>query len=243
LRFINRWLFALAASAYLLTLGLRTANHRKFLYSIPAHFGYHPIPPKIPQIALAEVVLDNTIVTLHDPVPGGGEVNLLELVCIDALIRRFQPARLLEIGTLGGRTTLNMVANTLPTAEIYTLDLPNTEHLRTDSPQELLGRRWIQLYGDSLAYDFSPLYGTLEFVFVDANHSYKHVWSDSQHALKMLRNGQGVIVWHDYTSWDWEGNTCALNDLYTQESAFRGLRHIAETTLVYLIQSPTDRRA
>lgn len=233
-RLIQRWLLAAGGAGYLLTFGLGKTEHRKFLYQIAAHFGYHPVKPLIPKAALEKVIAANTMLQVYDPVTGPGEVTLQELVCINALIHRAQPLRLLEIGTLGGRTTLNMVANTPPAAEIYTLDLPNTEQTRAGAAKEIFGRRWTQLYGDSLTFDFSPLYNSLDFVFVDANHSYEHVSSDSVQALKMLRNGGGIIVWHDYTSWDWEGNTRALNELYTSNPLFRGLRHIEGTSLVYL---------
>lgn len=233
-RFIWRWLIAAGGTLYLLTFGLRKSEHRKFLYQIAAHFGYHPVPPLIPKVPLGEVIAANTMLQVYDPVSSGGEVTLQELVCINALIHRAQPQRLLEIGTLGGRTTLNMVANTQSTAEIYTLDLPNTEQSRAGTAREMLGRKWTQLYGDSLTFDFSPLYGSLDFVFIDANHSYAHVSSDSVQALRMLRQAGGVIVWHDYTSWDWEGNTRALNDLYAAQKGFGAMRHIAGTSLVYL---------
>lgn len=235
--FIYRWLFAAAGAVYLLTIGLREARHREFLYKIPTYFGYHPTKPIIPSIPQTEIIRPDTILTLYDPVQNSGEVTLLELVCISALISDTQPQRLLEIGTLGGRTTLNMVANTHPLAEIYTLDLPNTDHHRAESTKELLGRQWTQLYGDSLTFDFSQLYNSLDFVFIDANHQYEYVRSDSLQAMKMLRNGSGVIIWHDYTSWDWEGNTRALNDLYASEDAFGDLRHIEGTSLVFLRRS------
>lgn len=237
-RFIQRWLLAAGGAIYLLTLGLGKAEHRKFLYAIPTHFGYQPVPPLIPQVSLAEVIPPNTMFQLYDPVAAGGEVTLQELVCINALIHRTQPQRLLEIGTLGGRTTLNMVANTQPDAEIFTLDLPATAQSRTGAAQEMFGRRWTQLYGDSLTFDFSPLYNSLDFVFVDANHTYEYVSSDSLQALKLLRQTGGVIVWHDYTSWDWEGNTRALNDLYAAHKEFGAIRHIEGTSLVYLDTRP-----
>ena len=237
-RFLHRWLLAAIGAAYLLTLGLRSAHHREFLYRIPAKFGYHPTRPEIPQISMTSIVTGDMDIRLCDPLPTGGEISLLELVCINALVSRFQPLRVLEIGTLGGRTTLNMMANTQPTAEVFTLDLPNTDYLRSGATGQILGRHWMQLYGDSLTFDFSPLYNSMDFIFIDANHSYEHVRSDSLQALRMLRNKTGVVVWHDYTSWDWEGNTRALNELYARNPDFRCLRHIEGTTLVCLLRTP-----
>lgn len=238
-RFLYRWLFSAVGAVYLLTLGLRNPRHREFLYRIPTYFGYHPTRPLIPLASFTDIIPADIDIRLCDPLPDKGEISLQELVCINALVCRFQPQRVLEIGTLGGRTTLNMMANTQPRAEVFTLDLPNTDHLRTASTGQILGRNWTQLYGDSLTFDFSPLYNRMDFIFIDANHSYEHVRSDSLQALRMLGDRAGVVVWHDYTSWDWEGNTRALNELYAQNADFRCLRHIEGTTLVYLIRTPT----
>jgi hypothetical protein len=56
--------------------------------------------------------------------------------------------------------------------------------------------------------------------------------NDSRVALKLLARG-GVVMWHDYRSWD--GVTRALNELRATEPAFRNLRHIHGTTLALLL--------
>jgi hypothetical protein len=86
-----------------------------------------------------------------------------------------------------------------------------------------------QLYGDSGTYDLEPYYDRMDFVFVDGSHTYEYVINDSLHAMRMLRGGQGLIVWHDYSRWD--GVTRALNELQRKESFFAGLSWIEGTTL------------
>ena len=48
-----------------------------------------------------------------------------------------------------------------------------------------------------MSFDFSPYYGKIDFVFIDANHSYAYVRSDTENALRTL-SPEGVILWHDY---------------------------------------------
>ncbi len=75
----------------------------------------------------------------------------------------------------------------------------------------------------------------MDFVFIDASHTYEYVLSDSRAALKLLRRGGGtkVILWHDYG--EWEGVTRALDELAAGEPTFRGLRRIAGTSLACLV--------
>ena len=71
----------------------------------------------------------------------------------------------------------------------------------------------------------------MDFVFVDASHAYDHVLSDSINALKMLRNGVGIIAWHDY---GWQDVAPALNKLFIENGYLRPMRHIQDTSLVYV---------
>ena len=232
-RFVSRYLYAAAACLYLLTIGLLSARNRNFLYRICAQFGYQPVKTLIPQVKLSDIIPPGTEIEIREPLGADGSVSLTELAAICSLIQHHRPDRLMEIGTLDGRTTLNIAANSAPSAQIYTLDLPGQP-----SGACFLGKalsdKITQLYGDSTQFDFSPFYNSLDFVFIDANHAYDYVLSDSRQAIRLLRDGRGVIVWHDYGTWDWEGTTRALNDLYSEGNEFGRLRHIEGTSLVYL---------
>jgi hypothetical protein len=92
-----------------------------------------------------------------------------------------------------------------------------------------------QLYGDSATFDFTPFFG-MDFIFIDGSHSYEYVLNDSRKAIQLLREGKGVILWHDYATEWWEGVTKALNDLYLNDSEFKDLKWIAGTSLVYLFK-------
>ena len=169
---------------------------------------------------------------------------------------RYKPQRLFEIGTFNGRTTLNMAANSPGDARVFTLDLPkeqiNSTALKLSgrhSPDDKLfidksssgilfsgtdcQPKITQLFGDSAAYDFNLFCKSVDFVFIDGAHSYDYVKNDSAIALKLLHEGHGIIVWHDYDS-VWEGVTKALNELYSTVPEFADIRHISGTSLVFL---------
>jgi len=215
-RFVSRYLYAAAACLYLLTIGLLSARNRSFLYMICARFGYQPVKTLIPQVKLSDIIPPDTEIEIHEPLGVDGSVSLAELAAICSLIQHHRPDRLMEIGTLDGRTTLNMAANSAPSAQVYTLDLPG-QPSGACFLGKALSAKITQLHGDSTTFDFSPFYNSLDFVFIDANHACDYVLSDSRQAIRLLRDGWGVIVWHDYDTWDWEGTTHALNHLYSTD--------------------------
>jgi predicted O-methyltransferase YrrM len=178
-------------------------------------------------------------------------VTVLELIVLTQLVVKHGPKRLFEIGTFDGRTTLNLAANAADDARVFTLDLPQEQMtataLNVDAEEKTYinkatsGSRFIgkeyglkitQLYGDSATFDFSPFENSMDFVFVDGSHTYEYVMNDSCVALRLLSNGRGVILWHDFNAWP--GVTLALNALHRDWREFRELKHVEGTTLAYL---------
>jgi hypothetical protein len=57
--------------------------------------------------------------------------------------------------------------------------------------------RIVQLHGDSRRFDYSAWRGNIDFIFIDAGHTYEFVANDTDKAFQMLAPG-GIVVWHDY---------------------------------------------
>ena len=253
------------SSVYLFTLGLARNRNRILIGNIASHFGYVRSRTKLPVVSLSALTAEGAEIQLREPTAGDGNVTLLELLAIVRLVRTHGPRRLMEIGTFDGRTTLNLAANSPPGAEVFTLDLPQADLHNAQLPlaageqhfikKDVSGARFqgtdceskiVQLLGDSAVFDFSPYLQTMDFVFIDASHSYEYVLNDSRLALKLLRQGNGggkkVILWHDYG--EWEGVTRALDELAGKDTDFRGLQRIAGTSLACLTvgtESPPER--
>jgi hypothetical protein len=51
---------------------------------------------------------------------------------------------------------------------------------------------------NSRTFDYTPYLGTCDLVFIDGDHSYDGVRSDTEHAFRLLRNDRSAVVWHDY---------------------------------------------
>ena len=191
-----------------------------------------------------------------EPRVADGNVSAFELFAINSLARKNSPRVLFEFGTFNGRTTLNLAANSSPEARVYTLDLPASELPASKYRLDQLEKKFAekpasgeifkarpeiskitQLFGDSAKFDFAPYWGKMDFIFVDASHAYDYVLNDSHIALKLLRGGSGIILWHEYgrPHW-WPGVTRALDELQKNSSPFKNLVHIGGTSLACLIK-------
>ncbi len=254
--FVFKYLYALAGSIYLFTFGFLNSKNRDLITAIGVHFGYgkkgdQPEKPALPVADIPDVISGSPEIRIFEPAWKDGNVSLLELMIMNQLVKSVHPRKIFEMGTFDGRTVLNLAANCGPEAVVYTLDLPrekvNATGLRIDpgdakhidkdqsgvryhgNPEE---KKIVQLYGDTAVFDFEPYRNAMDFVFIDAAHSYEYVMNDSKAALDLLKNRKGLILWHDYGVFP--GVTHALNELHSEAKEFRGMKQIKGTSLVFL---------
>ena len=51
---------------------------------------------------------------------------------------------------------------------------------------------------NSMTFDFSYLNQKFDMIFIDGDHAYEAVKSDTANAFKLLKDENSIIVWHDY---------------------------------------------
>lgn len=251
--FARPWLFGAASAAYLFGAGWMKWKNRAAIVELCRHFGYSydtQEPAELQQTGISDIVQGHSLLDIREIDAVDGNVSERELLTICRIVQRAQPREIFEIGTFDGRTTINLAANA-PAARVHTLDLPREsvasvegrlhDHELRYADKAQSGARFRgadvasrieQLFGDSAVFDFSPYYNRMDLVFVDASHTYEYVINDSLHALRMLRDGKGIILWHDYSRWD--GVTRALNELRRMQPEFSDLRLIEQTTLGFI---------
>lgn len=178
-----------------------------------------------------------------------GPVGLHCPLVVPAVAMVARPARIFEFGTFRGESTW-LLAHNVPDARVYTLDLPGPEALPTakldltdpeyfatwdrgsrfrDTPE---AARIVQLTGDTATFDFSRYAGSIDFVYIDASHSYSYVRSDTEAALAML-SPTGTILWDDYTLYP--GIYAYLNEL--APSLERPIYHVLDTRFAMYTRS------
>lgn len=254
LGFLRPWAFGAASAAWLFGAGWVKWKNRAAIVELCRHFGYSydaREPTELPLVSASSLVPAAALLDIREIDAVDGNVSERELVTIARLVRDAAPRELFEFGTFDGRTTLNLAANAAESARVYTLDLPQEtiaeaagpihEHEVRYADKASSGSRFAgtdqaprieQLRGDSGRFDLASYYGRMDFVFVDGSHTYEYVINDSLHAMRMLRDGKGTIVWHDYGRWD--GVTRALNELRRLDPQFAGILWIEGTTLACL---------
>jgi len=175
----------------------------------------------------------NLRISLECLPPSGIGTPLEDLLYLALITKALAPQRIFEIGTFRGRSTLNFALNSVDDCVIYTLDLPPEGRAAvvrspelTPADKKVIGEsltgidyrgsdvepKIVQLYGDSRVFDFSPFYGRMDLVFVDALKHYAAVRHDTEEALRMVRAG-GAIVWHAFANYgDYHDVTRAVLD-------------------------------
>ena len=177
--------------------------------------------------------------------PDTGHANHVDMLYVVAMARHLKARAMFEFGTYLGRTTRHL-AEGAPDGRVYTLDLDP----QGPKPPKLGGaisavldrglqghfyrasqaaERVVQLHGDSRTFDYRPLLGSMDFIFVDASHYYEPVKNDTEQALKLLRPG-GTIVWHDYAE-----KTPEVIQALTELGERLPLFHIQKTSLVVYV--------
>jgi hypothetical protein len=149
-----------------------------------------------------------------------GNTSLLEQYLLVSIIKKHGCTTFFEIGTFDGQTTETLAKN-IPTLSLLTLDLPAERSKETAIPISQNERRYIekpiigkrfrgtpeaaritQLLGDSATFDYTPYLGRMDAVFIDGCHDEAYVANDTQKALTLLTKRGGVVIWHDYLTYD-----------------------------------------
>ena len=174
---------------------------------------------------------------------------LHELASLALITKAVKPKQILEIGTYSGRTALNFAQNSPEDCIIWTLDLPSAETnafacapggdikqspcAGMDYNGKDVEHKIRQLRSDFPAFDFSPYFGKIDVVFVNGDHSYEAVKSDTADALKMVKPN-GYVIWHDFANYgDTNGVTRAVLEALPGDNVVQ----IATTQLAFYLRA------
>ncbi len=128
----------------------------------------------------------------------------IDLAILKKLAKQLPDCEYLEIGSWRGESLANIAPhckrcvslslsddemraiglneNVIAMQRFYSKNIPNVTHLE----------------GDSTKFDFSKL-GKFDLIFVDGDHRFEAVKSDTENVFKLLKNENSIIIWHDYT--------------------------------------------
>lgn len=130
----------------------------------------------------------------------------IDLAVLKLFAKKYSNCDYLEIGTWRGES----IANLAPICNhCVSISLSNNEmgSFGWGEPFQKLQRLFskniknvLHIEANSRSMDFSKLNQKFDLVFIDGDHSFEGVKSDSEKVFGLLRDKDSVIVWHDYTS-------------------------------------------
>ena len=136
----------------------------------------------------------------------GGGSTPLDYALLMKLAKEIPCKRYFEIGTWIGESASNLstIVNEcvslslsdeqLQEKKFYTKEMIQSQRFYSKNIKNIT-----HIYGDSKTIDYTK-FGKFELIFIDGNHSYDYVKSDTMHAFKLLNNNNSMIVWHDYSN-------------------------------------------
>lgn len=110
----------------------------------------------------------------------------------------------LEIGTWRGESIVNvMESDKVNSAYSVTLDLSLADNAVIRNNANFFLTRYHseklhQVYANSMEFDFNTLEKKFDVIFIDGDHSYDAILSDTKKAETLLKDEHSIIVWHDY---------------------------------------------
>lgn len=161
-------------------------------------------PTQLPTVDLLDLFEGKFDVELNKYTYLENTSTVIDLAILKELAKRMNQCNYFEIGSLRGESLFNVseVAkhctsltlsqqqmkdfnfkpSLLKSANIFSSDIKNLTLIEDNS----------------LTYDFSKL-GKFDLIFIDGDHTYNGVKSDTQNVFKHLIHENSIIVWHDYT--------------------------------------------
>jgi len=144
-----------------------------------------------------------------------GGSSPLDLSLIRALCKTTPNCTYFEIGTCRGESVAN-VADIC--SQCYTLDLPPAQFANKKEGSQVgffsknLGNV-TQLFGDSITFDYAGMGKKFDVIFIDGDHRYEFVKSDTANVFKHLVHENSIVIWHDY----------ATDIIYPRKEVFAGI--------------------
>jgi len=214
---------------------LRTDAHRRRLSRA---YGPDPLP-----LIRADDLLGQGPYQLANYTFAPWAASPIEYALIQGIARRFQPCHFLEIGSLRGELLVNL--NSLVDSATC-ITLSKDELVKMGFPKPIAETNMMFasdvknlqiIYADSRSYDFSQLPRRFNVTFVDGEHFYEFVKSDTKNVLRVCAK-EFAIIWHDYTLADhttisWEVFAGILDGLVPD--LWKRLYHVNNTTCAVLI--------
>mgnify|MGYP001176705645 CR=1 FL=1 len=176
---------------------------------------------------------DDRPITIQRLPRGAWSTPLADVAMLLKFVVCARPKRILEIGSFRGYTTL-LMAEHAPESRIVAVDL-NPDHgeaYRGTKAGERIERRVGAVSPQIFASD-PP--GSYDLAFIDADHRFRGVKTDTELVLPLIAR-DGFVFWHDYANWGYFDRTNGVPEYLNGLGRRLGIARIPGTALA--VHSP-----
>ena len=127
----------------------------------------------------------------------------IDMALLKGCARLYPHCRYFEIGTWRGESVANVAS---VATHAVTMNLPDETMVAMGLPKSYVDlhrffskerQNITHLQHNSQTFDFKSYHEKPDLIFVDGDHHYESVKSDTTHAFEILQTN-GIIIWHDY---------------------------------------------
>lgn len=132
-----------------------------------------------------------------------GSSSIVDFMVMQALAVKFSRKNYLEIGSFVGES-LTAVCDHVETCVSLSIDAGDMfELIDMDNFTSFFSKKKkniIHHQCDSKQFDYSSLNTVPDFVFIDGDHSYNGVFTDTKNIFSIIDPSEAIVVWHDFMS-------------------------------------------
>ena len=149
-------------------------------------------------------LLPNLDITVEPYAALDGGSTPIDLALLKGLAASKPNCDYFEIGTWRGESVSNVACIA---KNCVTLNLPDETMLQMGLDKNYVNlhrhfskdlKNVTHLQGNSLTYNYAALNQKFDLIFIDGDHHYESVKSDTANAFNLLKDEHSIIVWHDY---------------------------------------------
>lgn len=136
-----------------------------------------------------------------------GGSTILDYAFLKALIMKFRFKTYLEIGTWMGESiaAISELADTCYSISLPDDDIGIVEYFKNVNKKNNFSRYFsykkkniVHYKVDSKKFDFTSIQDHIDLVFIDGDHTYEGVKTDTENIFKMIDIQKTIVVWHDF---------------------------------------------
>lgn len=158
---------------------------------------------RLPEVGLRQLMAGREIKVSPFAFMEGGSLPT-DLALLRILAMSFADCSYFEIGTWRGESVANVAE---AASSCTTLNLSAQQMKEAGFAEQYLRQHGMyssglpnvrQIDGNSLEFDFSSLGKKYDLVFIDGDHHYESILSDTKNVFKHLLHDESIVVWHDH---------------------------------------------